>query len=451
MMHGARKIAVVGAGPSGLYATAELLRRDGGVNVALFDRLPVIGGLARFGVSPDHAQRRRMIAVYDRLAVASGRFDFHGHVDIGGALTHDMLRRHHDAVIYAAGASSDRQLGIAGETLPGSHAATEFVGWYNAHPDHAHRQYRFDHERAVVVGNGNVALDIARMLLLDPRTLRKTDIADHALQALAGSRIREVVVLGRRGPAQAAFTAPELLELCEQDEFDVIVEGVEAPPAAMHGDALRLQLLDELRRRPARHEKRLRLRFQASPTEILGDGAVNAVRIGDNELVLRDGVVVAQATTRSEIIEAGLVLRSIGYRGVPMPGLPFDAAAGVIPNRDGRVIGDDAAPLAGVYVTGWLKRGPRGVIGTNKQCANQTVRAVLDDLHGGALPVCAADPDDFALLLQRHAPERVDHAGWRRIDDHERQLGAAAGRPRIKLAGMNALLAAAAAPAVRAA
>lgn len=445
----ALRVAIVGAGPSALYAAVDLLRRDAQAGVALFDRLPTIGGLVRSGVSPDHAARRSVIAHYERLLLASGRFQFHGNVEIGRDLTHEELRAHHDAVIYASGASGDRWLGIAGEDLPGSHAATEFVAWYNGHPDYALRSFSFDHERAVVVGNGNVALDVARMLLLGDACLARTDIADHALRALAHSRIREVVIVGRRGPGQAAFTVPELLELADQDSFDVVVAGVdhlpELPPEAL---GLRARLIDEYRRQPIRgRARRLVLRFLASPVEIVGDDRVRAVRLVENQLVTQhDGSVAAAASGRVVQIDAGLVLRAIGYRGRAFAGLPFDVAAGVMPNRDGRVCDAHGAPLVGTYVAGWLKRGPRGVIGTNKPCSQQTVACILEDAAAGVLPRTEKGPAELQALLAARRPERVDFAGWKAIDAHERKAGQACGRPRLKLVNTAEMLSVATRP-----
>nr|WP_206675517.1 FAD-dependent oxidoreductase [Solimonas terrae] len=450
----ALRVAIVGAGPSGLYAAVELLRRDARATVELYDRQPCFGGLVRSGVSPDHAERRRVSAFYERLALASGRFRFHGNVEIGERISHADLCHHHDAVIYASGLSADRSLGIAGEDLPGSHAASDFVAWYNGHPDHAQRHYDFDHERAVVVGNGNVALDVARMLLLGAARLRHTDIAEHALQALAGSRIREVVILGRRGPAQASFTAPELLELIEQDEFEVVIENdnsFQHPAEADPGIALRLRLFEEIRRRPgSAGARRLVLRFLATPLEIVGGERVTAIRVADNELVAHaDGALRARAGTSTHVIDAGLVFRSVGYRGRPPAGLPFDAATGVVPNRAGRVFdprGGDQ--YRGVYVAGWLKRGPRGVIGSNKPCSRETVDALLQDAAAGKLE-CVADRDALDALLAECGADRVDYKGWKAIDEQERLNGLACGRPRVKLVEMTDLLAAARAPARR--
>jgi ferredoxin--NADP+ reductase len=444
----ALRVAIVGSGPAGLYAAVELLDRHAGACVEMFERLPVPGGLARYGVAPDHAERRHVCNFYARLAMASGRYRLHANVDVGRHIYHAELLEHFHAVIHASGASSDRRLGIPGEELPGSHAATEFVAWYNGHPDHADRRFDLQHERAVVVGNGNVALDLARMLLMPGARLAATDIAEHALYALTASRIREVVILGRRGPAQAAFTAPELLELGQLEDVDLVID---CPPELLVDDPatahpLRMKLLREhARRRPTGGTRRLVLRFLSSPDEILGRERVENVRVVRNRLVLaRDGSLRAEATGEAEIMPTGLVLRSVGYRGMPVPALPFDAAAGVVPSREGRVCDPATSePLSGTYVAGWIKRGPSGVIGTNRFCSQQTVAALLDDAATGRLRDPRRSMRDFDRLLAERQPSPIDYGAWKRIDREERRRGTLHGRPRVKLSHWPELLLAA--------
>lgn len=441
----ALRVAIVGSGPSGLYAATELLKRAPLAEVDLYDRLPTPGGLARSGVSPDHAARRAVIGVYERIAMASGRFHFHGNVEIGRDLSHAELLAHHHAVIYASGASGDKQLDIPGEQLAGSHAATEFVAWYNAHPDYTQRQFDFSHERAVVIGNGNVALDVARMLLLPVDELRRTDTAEHALTALAASRVREVVIVGRRGPAQASFTAPELLELGALHDVDVLIEHADSEFAwSPTTQPLRAQILGEYRAQaPRQRAKRLVLRFQTSPLEIIGDDRVRGIRLVDNDLVSdARGDIRAQATTRSEVLETGLVLRSVGYRALPLPGLPFDTARGVLPNERGRVLqSTGGASLSGTYVAGWLKRGPSGVIGSNKQCSAATVNALLEDVAAQRLPAPSGSRESLDALLAQRQPGRIDYHRWKAIDRHELSRGAALGRPRLKYTRIDEMLA----------
>ena len=447
-MSEALRVAVVGSGPSGLYAAAEVLKHDPSAQVDLIDRLPAMGGLVRSGVSPDHAARREVTAVYERLLMRSRRFRFHGNVDVGRHLSHAELLPHFHAVIHASGAAADKRLGITGEDLPGSYSATDFVGWYNGHPDFAHLQFDLSAERAVVVGNGNVALDVARLLLLPQEFLRRTDTADHALAALAGSAVREVVILGRRGPAQAAFTSPELLELGQMQGVDIIVEApaatlteTNAPGSPLH--ALRLQLLREYAQKPAAgQQRRLVLRFLRSPLEIVGGTRVEGVRCARNELIVApDGSVRAQATGDVETVPAGLVFRSVGYRALPLPGLPFDERAGVLPNEQGRVIDPDTrSPLAGAYVAGWLKRGPSGVIGSNKHCSRKTVAALLNDASDGRLPAPSKSAADFEQLLAERQPRRIGYHGWKVLDGHERRSGVAQGRPRVKVTSVDEML-----------
>jgi ferredoxin/flavodoxin---NADP+ reductase len=387
------RVAIVGSGPAGFYAAGALLRGDEpAVEVEMFDRLPTPWGLVRAGVAPDHPNIKAVSRVYEKTAADPG-FRFFGNVEIGRDISHHELAAHCHAVIYAVGAQADRRMGIPGEDLPGSWAATEFVAWYNGHPDYAQLEFDLSVERAIVVGNGNVAADVARMLALSEAELARTDAADHAIEALARSSIREIVVLGRRGPAQAAFTNPELRELGEMTEADVVVDPAEVEPdeltrAHLESDDATLtvrrnmEILDEFSRRPPRDKpRRIILRFLCSPDEITGDGRVEALVARRNELVrAEDGSIRARATERAETIPAGLVFRSIGYRGVRLEGLPFDERRAVVPNDGGRVLDPDSGePVPGLYVTGWIKRGPTGIIGTNKKDAQETAAALVHD------------------------------------------------------------------------
>ncbi|MDB5970136.1 MAG: ferredoxin [Hydrocarboniphaga sp.] len=443
------RVAIVGSGPAGFYAANDLLKRDPASRVELFDRLPTPGGLVRSGVSPDHAARREVIATYERLAMASHRFRFHGNIEIGRQLTHEDLLRCHHAVIYACGSAGDRRLGIPGEDLPGSHAATSFVSWYNGHPDFAAQSFDLSCERAIVIGNGNVALDVARMLLLGHDRLHPTDVADHALRAFAESRIREVVVLGRRGAAQCAFTTPELLELGHHD-LDVRVEhaaSAGAKPAGRDARAyavqLKLRLLDEYAARAALPDaRRLVLRFLNSPLAIVGRDRVETLRVVRNRLVSGGrGDLVAESTGEISEITAGLVLRAVGYRGLPVVGLPFDAARGIVPNVGGRIVGENRRPMRGAYVAGWLKRGPSGVIGTNKGCSQETVACLLQDFAGDRLPIPDIDDQGTQRLLTERCPDRVDYLGWKKIDRHERLGGMDQQRLRVKLVDLQRMTA----------
>ncbi|WP_433521437.1 FAD-dependent oxidoreductase [Nocardia pseudovaccinii] len=449
---GPLRVAIVGSGPSAFYAAeALLLRKDVDAEVHMFERLPVPWGLARFGIAPDHQGTKAVTQLFARTATRRG-LDIHLNVEVGKHITHEELLTHHHAVIYAVGALSDRKLGVPGEDLPGSHSATDFVAWYNGHPDFADRTFDLDVKRAVIVGNGNVALDVARILVSNVDDLARTDIADHALEALAASKIEEVVVLGRRGPAQAAFTTPELLGLIDASGFDVLVEAEEvepdprtdavlrANPHAMTG--LKVDVVRELATRPSTGaDRRVVLRFSTSPVEILGDERVHGIRLARNEVVAADdGTLVARATGTAESIDCGLVLRSIGFRGEPLPGIPFDEARGTLPNDRGRVMQPSGEPLVGVYTSGWIKRGPSGVVGTNKKCAEETVQALLEDYVQGRLAAPAGGADDLRALISGRQPEAIDYAGWEAIDRHERASAKALGRPRIKLVTIDEML-----------
>ncbi|HEY9310873.1 FAD-dependent oxidoreductase [Williamsia sp.] len=448
------RVAVVGSGPAGIYAAAELLSRSssGSVEVEVIDRLPTPWGLIRAGVAPDHLGTKEITNVFRRVSSRPG-FRFHLNVEVGRHLTHDELLEHHHAVIYAVGALGDRKLGVPGEDLLGSVAASEFVAWYNGHPDYAKRVYDLSGERVVVVGNGNVALDVARILVSNPDTLASTDIAEHALEALRSSNIREVIVLGRRGPAQAAYTSPELIALRRLPGVDVVIDrsGVELGAGAASetdDDAfstrLKVRLVEEyaaLDPNPA--NKRIVLRYLASPTRILGHNRVEGIEIVRNELVDRgDGSLEAAPTDRIDTIEASLVLRSIGFRGTVVPGVPFDDERGVIPNIDGRVLDPDSGkPMPGVYTTGWVKRGPSGVIGTNKQCAQNTVEALISDLGAGRIERGPGrDAVTFAALMEQRNPAAIDGRGWQAIDAEEKSRGGRQGRPRAKITDIDELI-----------
>ncbi|MEU1209407.1 FAD-dependent oxidoreductase [Nocardia sp. NPDC005825] len=446
---GTLRVAIVGSGPAGSYAAAELLEYPN-VEVAMFDRLPTPWGLVRAGVAPDHPGTKAVIQSFERTA-ANGRFRFYLNVEIGTHISHDELLEHHHAVIYAYGAAGDRQLGIPGEDLPGSVAASEFVKWYNGHPDYAERTFDFSGTRAVVIGNGNVALDIARILVTDADTLAATDMADHAVNALRNSNITEVVVVGRRGPAQAGYTTPELLALGDLPQIDTLADRAETelddvsrsqlddpgtPTSVRH----KTQIAAEYARREATPgHRRIVLRYLASPVEILGEDRVTALRLVRNRLERKDsGEIAARATTFEELVETGLVIRSVGFRGRPITGVPFDSGQSTVPNIDGRVVN---AP--GVYTTGWIKRGPSGVIGTNKKCAQDTVATLVEDGRAGRLHEPTGSAAEMSDLIAQRQPARVDASGWRTIDSRERERGHKQGKQRSKITRTDDLLAAA--------
>ncbi|HXQ00139.1 MAG TPA: FAD-dependent oxidoreductase [Solirubrobacteraceae bacterium] len=444
------RIAVIGAGPAGFYTAGHLLK-DGPetLEVDMFERLPTPWGLVRSGVAPDHPKIKSVTRIYEKTA-AHPRFRFFGNVELGRDVSREELAEHYHAIVYATGSPADRPLGIPGEELPGSHPATDFVGWYNGHPDYTDHDFDLSATRAVVIGNGNVALDVARMLTLSHDELARTDIADHALELLDASSVSEITVVGRRGPAQAAFTNPELLELGELEEADVVVDPEELEralavedPNADPTSKRNVAVLREYAKRPlANKRKRIILRFLLSPLEFLGDGGgVRAATMARNALqATEDGRLRAVPTGETESVEAGLVLRAIGYRGIALPGVPFDERSATIPNEDGRVLGP-AGVLPGEYAVGWIKRGPSGVIGTNKKDAQQTVNALLEDLASGThLDPANPAPESIERLLAERVPALVTYEGWSEIDRHEQALGEPHGRPRVKLTRIDELL-----------
>jgi len=428
------RVAVVGAGPSGLYACDELLKStDFEVHIDLYDALPTPYGLVRYGVAPDHQKIKNVTAVFEKI-MKDPRLHFHGNVTVGQKEL-DWMRHSYHAVLFTVGAQADRRLGIPGEDLEGSYSATDFVAWYNGHPDYKDRHFRLDHPRVAVVGVGNVAIDVARILLAGHDRLATTDIADHALHELDQSAVQEVHILARRGPLQAAFTNPELRELVEMEDvsFEIRSDELKLDPysqAAHEAEpdkaiSKRLELLSQATKRPGA-KKRLVLRFLVSPLELHGQDKVEKLTLGRNQL---NEKLQAKDTGEREETEFGTIFRSIGYKGQPLADLPFDDSKGVITNEGGRVVGQ-----TGVYVAGWIKRGPSGVIGTNKPCAKESVQAILSDALAGKLPTPTINPEE-------HLPgERVDFAGWKRLDDHEMNLGKESGRPRVKVVERAAML-----------
>jgi ferredoxin--NADP+ reductase len=436
------RVAVVGAGPAGFYAVEALLKqKDLACSIDIFNRFPYPYGLVREGVAPDHQSIKAVTRVYDKLA-ANQQVRYFGNVTLGVDLQHADLKAHYDQIIYAVGAQSDRRMGIPGEDVAGSLPATIFVGWYNGHPDYRDLEFDLSHERIAVVGNGNVAMDVTRILVSDPDELAKTDIADHALAALRASKVREVVMLGRRGPAQAAFTNPELKEFGELAGVDVIVDpaDVELDPAslaALEGDKTATKNVDMLRTYAERGEtgapRRIVMRFLVSPVEVLGDdGKMTGVRIEKNTLVASaDGSMRPKGTGVYETIPCGMILRSVGYRGAPLADVPFDDASGTIPNVAGRVVeAVGGAVVPGEYVVGWAKRGPSGVIGTNKPDSVATVQSMIADLDTLAGAPSSAD---IADLLRDRGVNYVSYTDWKLLDAHETAQGTAQGRPRVKV------------------
>jgi ferredoxin--NADP+ reductase len=445
------RVAVVGSGPAGFYTTEHLQRHaEVACEIDMLDRLPTPYGLVRGGVAPDHEKIKSVTKVYERIAARPG-FRFFGGVELGRDVTDADLARHYHAVVLSVGAPVDRRMGIPGEDLARSLSATDFVAWYNAHPEYPDLSVDLSATHAVVVGNGNVAVDVARILVTRVEDLALTDIADHALQQLRSSQVRVVTMLGRRGPAQAAFTPKEIRELGELAGVTVRVDpaDLELDPRSAAGlDEDGERVMNALRsvagRTPGPHDRVIELRFLTSPTELRGpDGTVAEVAVVANELVEEGGALRARATDRVATLPAGLVLRAVGYRGAPVPGYPFDESAGIIPNKAGRMLdGPDGRARPGRYVAGWIKRGPQGVIGTNKADAGETVTALLQDLAAGRLP----QPDEPTAAaadatIRARTGRVVTWGDWQTIDQHERSAGEAAGRPRRKFASVAEMLA----------
>lgn len=430
-------VAIVGSGPAAMYAADELLTQPG-VRVNVFEKLPTPYGLVRAGVAPDHQNTKRVTRLFDRIS-GHRHFRFYLNVEVGRHLSHAELLAHHHAVLYAVGAPDDRRLDIDGMGLPGTGTATELVAWINGHPDFTDLPVDLGHERAVIIGNGNVALDVARVLTADPADLARTDISDHALEALRGSAVREVVIAARRGPAHSAFTLPELIGLTGTSE--VVLDAADhqrvAGDLASVSDPLtksKLEILSKLGDGSAPLSRpRIRLAYQLTPERVLGERRATGVQF------------TVTGTEEGQRLEAGLVLTSIGYRGKRIRDLPFDESAAVVPNDGGRVVEPGSGlPVPGAYVAGWIKRGPTGFIGTNKSCSVQTVHALVADFNAGRLTDPMAKPEALGQLVHARQPAVVDSAGWRAIDAAEIEHGARDGRPRNKFTAVADMLAAAA-------
>ena len=433
-------VAIVGSGPAAMYAADELLTQHG-VRVNVFEKLPTPYGLVRAGVAPDHQNTKRVTRLFDRVS-RHRHFRFYLNVEIGKHLSHADLLAHHHAVLYAVGAPDDRRLDIDGMGLPGTGTATELVAWINGHPDFTALPVDLGHERVVIIGNGNVALDVARVLTADPDDMARTDISDHALEAFRRSAVREVVIAARRGPAHSAFTLPELIGLTGTSAVVLDAEDHQRVASDLAGvsevsDALtknKLEILSKLGDGAAPVSRpRIRLAYQLTPERVLGEQRATGVEFS------------VTGTGEVRRLEAGLVLTSIGYRGKGIRDLPFDESAAVVPNDGGRVVDPDSdRPVPGTYVAGWIKRGPTGFIGTNKSCSVQTVHALVADFNAGRLTDPAAKPGSLANLVHARRPDVVDSAGWRAIDAAEIARGDHDGRPRNKFTDVADMLAAAA-------
>lgn len=448
------RVAIIGSGPAGFYTVSNFLKHtDVTVELDMFDRLPTPFGLVRAGVAPDHQKYKTVTRAYDKSA-SQENYRFYGNVEYGTDLSLDDLKAHYHQIIFCSGAPGDRNLNVPGEDLDGSYSATDFVAWYNGHPDYVDYKFNLDAESVAVVGVGNVAIDVARILLKTDNELASTDMADYALAALRESKVKTVYVLGRRGPAQAAFTPPEIKEMGELEDADVTVPAAEAEldqasRAAAEADkniAKNVAVIESFAGQESTGKsKQLVIRFLVSPTELIGEnGKVTGIKIVKNKAVIgEDGSVKAQATDQEEVIPVGMVFRSVGYRGAPLPEVPFNDSWGTIANECGRIVESDSGePVTGLYTAGWIKRGPTGVIGTNKTCAQETVNMMVEDLKAGKI----LDPenpgiDAAASLIQAKAPNAISYADWKVIDEIETSRGEAEGRPRVKFTSREAVLA----------
>lgn len=450
------RVAIIGSGPAAFYAAEHLLKQTSLVaEVDMFDRLPTPFGLVRGGVAPDHQKIKSVTRVYDHTA-SNPRFRFYGYVEFGKDITLEDLKEYYHQIVYATGAQTDQRMGIPGEDLSGSHPATEFVAWYNGHPDYRNLHFDLTQERAAVVGIGNVAIDVARILCRTPEELVKTDIADYALEALSRSRVKEVYLLGRRGPAQAAFTNPEIKEVGEMQDSDVTVRPDEAEldelsRASIEKDRETQKKVEILRgyslRKPSGKSRKLNIRFLVSPVELKGDETdkIVCMRLVRNVLYATDsGVLRPKATNQFEELPVGLVFRSVGYRGVPLPGVPFNERSGVILNQKGRVTDPGSQqPLVGQYAAGWIKRGPTGVIGTNKPDSVETVNCMLEDLaKGSVLQPSHPEASSAEKLIGERRPKYFSYADWLRLNEMETTKGKAQARPRLKFTTVEEMLAA---------
>lgn len=447
------RVAIIGSGPAAFYAADHLLSQANVViEVDMYDRLPTPFGLVRGGVAPDHQKIKSVTKAYDRVA-AKPRFRFYGNVEYGSHLKLDDLKQHYHQILFSTGAQTDRRMGIPGEDLKGSHPATEFVAWYNGHPDYRDLNFDLSVERVAVVGVGNVAIDVARILCLTPAELAKTDIADQAYEALSKSKVKEVYLLGRRGPVQAAFTLPEIKEVGEMEDADaitlpdeVVIDEVSQAELekSERDNQKKVEVIKSYAGKQPGKSRKLFVRFLVSPTELVGDasGKVAKMKLVKNKLVADDkGYISAKATDKMEELNVGLVFRSVGYRGVALPDVPFNDKNGTILNDKGRVIDSNKQQVVGLYASGWIKRGPSGVIGTNKPDSVETANSMIEDAQKGvALNPSKAKAADAEALVKSRQPKYFSYADWQKLDQIEVENGKKLGKPRVKFTKVEEML-----------
>jgi len=440
-------VAIIGSGPAGFYAADHLFKnKDYIFNVDMYDRLPTPFGLVRLGVAPDHQKIKTVTRVFDKIA-QNPNFRFFGYVEFGNDINLEDLNKYYHIIIFATGAQTDRKMNIPGEQLIGSHTATEFVAWYNGNPYYKERKFDLSKEKVAIIGVGNVAVDVARILCRSEEELRKTDISEYALENLIHSKVKEVYMIGRRGPAQAAFTNPELKELGNLENADLILDNEEIEPDQITKNFLeenedkptnrKLELLKEFSsNKETNKNRKLHIRFLLSPIEIAGsdDNSINSIKLTRNELYKSpDGSIRPKSTDEIIELDVGLVFRSIGYRGVPLPDLPFNKDWGVISNEDGRILGEDKNHIEGLYATGWIKRGPTGVIGTNKTDSGETVKCIIDDISNNKFNNPEVDDSkSIETLIKERSPNFINYEQWQKVDQSEIERGQELGRPRLK-------------------
>lgn len=444
------RVAIIGAGPSGFYASEALIRSDLNVEIDLIERLPAPYGLVRSGVAPDHPKLKQAIKVYDKIASENPQLNYIGNVTVGKDITVDELRDSHHALIFTCGAETDRRLGIPGEDLLGSYTATEFVAWYNGHPDYRDRQFDLSHETAVIIGQGNVAADVSRILSKTADELKETDISQHALDTLAESKIKNVYVIGRRGPAQAKFTSKELKEFGELSDSDPIVD----PKELTLNEASEIELAEKTnagskkiydlftnysQRKPTGKSRKCYFQFLRSPVELQGDGCLERLIIEHNQLSGEAFKQSARGSGDLYELETGILFRSIGYRGVEMPGVPFHESWGVFPNQDGRITENDVV-VPQMYTAGWIKRGPSGIIGTNRACAVGTVNALLEDVPNLNSNESKSGREKVYSILDSRNVRHINYQQWKTIDQVEIDRGEAKGKPREKITSVDEML-----------
>ncbi len=446
------RIAIVGSGPAAFYAAEHLQKRlDNRAYIDMFEKLPTPHGLVRTGVAPDHQKIKTVARIYDKVA-SHPQFRFFGLVEFGKHVKLSDLRRYYHQVIFATGAQTDRKIGIPCEDIPGSHTATEFVAWYNTHLEYTNYKVNLSGEKVVIVGVGNVAVDVARVLSLTKNEMQKTDIADYAMEQIAKSGIKEIFMLGRRGPAQAAFTNPELKELANLKDADLLTRADEIKPDPITLAQLKekpdsatekkLELLRDASRRVPSKSKKITIRFLVSPVEIIAgeNGRVKSVKVVKNRLYRSEnGSLRPKPTDQTEEITADLVFRSVGYRGIALADVPFDEKQGVIPNEKGRIL-DRAGGVAitGLYTSGWIKRGPTGVIGTNKRDSGETVNCMVEDIEAGK--VFNPDLSSFKSIKQLFKHKSISYNDWLKVDSFEKEEGGKKGKPRDKVTNLNKIL-----------